>query len=202
MSAREPADRRAIRAVSAIQRVAENWLNHGSSRHARHSTQKALNALYFVTPIFQTVMKHSYDRALHAAWADHLGSFAWHHFITLTSETPVGEDRLKREFRKLIHRLERITKSDVAFASVVEAGVSGLAHIHALIWCSFPMPTRLIESKWTLGITHVRRCESPHAAAAYLAKDFTTHSDDYSFSTILPPRLTDPEDSLRSSAAP
>ena len=123
-----------------------------------------------------------------SAWASYLAEFTWSFFVTLTTSVKVGRDRLVREFRRLIHRLERIAKAPVMWFYSIEEG-EGRAHIHALLWQEHPLPTRAIESQWRLGIAKAARFDPSLPGAAYIAKEIGADvTDAYDLSPNLPPR--------------
>ena len=120
-------------------------------------------------------------------WAAYLSALCWTHFVTLTSRHPVGAARLIREFRRMVHRIERMSKLGLRWFYVIEGSGEGRAHVHTLLWSESPLSNALVTSQWRMGITRVRRY-TREWGAAYLAKELgMSRFDDYDISLRLPP---------------
>lgn len=121
------------------------------------------------------------------AWSEFLARYEWRFFVTLTSRYPAPSKRLVGEFRRFIHRLERITKAQVSWFYAIEADASGQKHIHALLQPSVIIPTKVLEAEWRLGYTHIRRFDAARGAS-YVAKELGPDGpSEYDLSTHLRP---------------
>lgn len=119
-------------------------------------------------------------------WTAFLSSFEWHYFATLTSRHSTTSERLVREFRRTVRRLERLSKLSLRWYYVVES-VNDRPHLHVLLWSSRPLTAALVASQWRMGITHVR-AYAREWGARYLAKELgKTEFDRYDLSPQLPP---------------
>src|SRR5688572_19206775 len=103
-------------------------------------------------------------------WGAYLAQFDWTFAVTLTSRPGTSRQRLVREFRRTIHRLER--ECDVRWAYAIETSPGGINHMHALLWLDEPMPPSCLDQHWRLGHKSVRRYKPLLGAAFYLPKEF------------------------------
>jgi hypothetical protein len=128
-------------------------------------------------------------RDITSAWGNYLAQYEWTHFLTLTTASSPGCARLVREFRRLVHRIERIGKSEVRWMYVIE-NATGRPHIHALLWQERPVAPRTIECEWRLGIAQARQFDSERGGAYYLVKELCADSTDtYDVSSQAPPLI-------------
>lgn len=103
------------------------------------------------------------------AFAQFLAEFSWTHFATFTAATR-SDDCLLTEYRKTIRRLERVAQGPVRSFWVVERGLFGTPHLHALLTGTERVTCARIERSWRLGHSEVRVYDPELKATFYVTK--------------------------------
>jgi hypothetical protein len=119
------------------------------------------------------------DAALTAAWGNHIHSFLWDHWVTLTSRFNAGPIVLATEFRNgYIRRLGWHAKQPITWYATFERSPAGIFHIHALIAGTDELTCATVAGAWKLGRTDVDKYDGARAASWYMSK--TVHlADEY-----------------------
>jgi len=129
------------------------------------------------------------DRRQRIAWAEFLQRSEWSHFATLTTRTPIGVEKLLREFRQgFIRRLDWIAQRPSAWFCAVEYGADRSApHLHALIANTSKLTTLHLERAWKLGHSRITIYAPDGGADFYISKQFSENPDNFDLSRRRPP---------------
>ena len=124
----------------------------------------------------------------YGAW---LNKYKWDHFVTLTTEHSMSEQRLLRKFQdQFVRQLDRMAQRPISWFRAVEYSANGQPHLHVLVWANGELSDRQLKRAWPLGITDVDAYDPSLGGAYYVTKTVTTwHPDNYDFSNRLPPKL-------------
>lgn len=119
------------------------------------------------------------DAAVVQAWGEHLHSFRWAHFATLTPEFPdTSAEKLELHFRDhFIRNLARATQRPVPWFYAMERSGGGVLHLHALLANTERLTVAELRQSWALGFTVIKRYSSKRAAAWYAAKSLHLAND-------------------------
>lgn len=133
------------------------------------------------------------DAAVVSAWGEHLHSFRWAHFATLTPTFPdISAAKLERQFHNhFIRNLARAIGRPVPWFYAMERSSGGVLHVHALLANTEALPVAELRRHWTLGFTEIERYSFTGAAAWYAVKELRRSNESWErwdVSPRLPPR--------------
>jgi hypothetical protein len=132
--------------------------------------------------------------AVVSAWGEHLQSFRWAHFGTLTPEFPdTSAGKLESHFRNhFIRNLARAARRPVPWFYAMERSEGGVLHMHTLLANTEALTIVEMRQCWTLGFTEITRYSARGAAAWYAAKTLDRSNDErerWDVSRRVPARL-------------
>jgi hypothetical protein len=108
------------------------------------------------------------------AWGDHLNSYQWDHWLTLTPRhLDCSPEKLAREFRdRFIRRLARAAGCRIHWFYAMERSFAGVFHLHVLVHGTGKMTTEAVQQLWRIGFSKVQRYCASLGACWYLSKTF------------------------------
>lgn len=142
-----------------------------------------------VTTAWNAEERSGSERRVRKELTEWLDAHEWHHWITLTFRSRVGEETAERFVRAWLRHLDRAAQRSVgSFAAKEEGGVAGRTHFHLLVCGTELLKPSVLAKSWRHGRSKVERYTRSGGATGYIVKGLSHDKAEFSISGKLIPR--------------
>jgi hypothetical protein len=132
--------------------------------------------------------RHRDEEAMPRQIAEFLRRYPWSYFCTLTTRGRRGAAFLRKKFERWTRYVGGAARRRIHWFMVLERGVLGRLHLHALIGGADAAAAATLERLWHEGQSRISRYDPQRGAAYYVSKHINRADGDWDISKYLPQR--------------